>query len=294
MPQPGLPLVSRSFQNKDVAEVLDMINADQLPGQPPCTDAMLSEAVAGRSPVDSGWWNQLDHVAVDVLCDPHATIQGVVSYARRQDTDSAVILWLHGREDPTTVNALVRHARARLTGVETLDAFEFASALAVGLEGLPVRHRPATRAALAAHGFLESNLWRYMHRDLPAPELPLATHAQVSPDPNNPGWLIQLRQPDRADGPQLGEAQVSIPAPGLGVLWWISIDPAHRGQYLGRQLLGSALDALHRQGAHEVILFVDDDAPPHDPERGRGAANALYDKAGFVEVDRLCSYRRDH
>ena len=294
MPQPGLPLVSRSFQNKDVAEVLDMINADQLPGQPPCTDAMLSEAVAGRSPVDSGWWNQLDHVAVDVLCDPHATIQGVVSYARRQDTDSAVILWLHGREDPTTVNALVRHARARLTGVGTLDAFEFASALAVGLEGLPVRHRPATRAALSADGFVESDLWRYMRRDLPAPELPLATHAQVSPDPTNPGWLIQLRQPDRADGPQLGEAQVSIPAPGLGVLWWISIDPAHRGQHLGRQLLGAALDTLHRQGAHEVILFVDDDAPPHDPERGRGAANALYDKAGFVEVDRLCSYRRAH
>jgi ribosomal protein S18 acetylase RimI-like enzyme len=128
-----------------------------------------------------------------------------------------------------------------------------------------------------------------MRRDLPAPELPLAATAQVVPDPDNPGWLIRLRQPD---GTPLGEAQVSIASPGLGVLWWITIKPQHRGSHLGRPLLGSALEVLHQQGAREVILFVDDDAPPEDPERGRGAANALYDRAGFVEVDRLCSYRR--
>jgi hypothetical protein len=56
--------------------------------------------------------------------------------------------------------------------------------------------------------------------------------------------------------------------------------------------LGSALEALHRQGAQEAILFVDDDAPADDAERGRGAANAMYDRAGFVEIDRLCSYTR--
>jgi hypothetical protein len=39
-------------------------------------------------------------------------------------------------------------------------------------------------------------------------------------------------------------------------------------------------------------LYVDDDAPPGDPERDRGAANRVYDRAGFTEVDRLLSFTR--
>jgi hypothetical protein len=65
-----------------------------------------------------------------------------------------------------------------------------------------------------------------------------------------------------------------------------------RGSHLGHPLLGSALALVHQQGAREVILFVDDDAPPNDPERGRGAAIPLYDRAELIEVDRLGSYRR--
>jgi ribosomal protein S18 acetylase RimI-like enzyme len=289
MSQAGPTLLPRAFHHDDTADVVDIINADHLPGQPTCTPAMLAEAVAGRSPVDSGWWEELDQVAVDVLPNAHGSLRGAVSYARRRDADTAVILWLHGREEHATVDALLDHATSQLTGTTTLDAFEFASALSVGLEGLPVNHRQTTRQALRTRGFTESDLWRYMRRDLPAPELPLAATAQVVPDPDNPGWLIRLSQPD---GTPLGEAQVSIASPGLGVLWWITIEPQHRRSHLGRPLLGSALDVLHQQGAREVILFVDDDAPPEDPERGRGAANALYDRAGFVEVDRLCSYRR--
>lgn len=82
-----------------------------------------------------------------------------------------------------------------------------------------------------------------------------------------------------------------MPAPPIGVLWWIGVDPAHRGQGHGCQILASALDLLHQNGAREVILYVDDDAPGDDPERGRRAANALYDRAGFTEVDRLCFYQ---
>jgi GNAT superfamily N-acetyltransferase len=272
-------LLPRAFHDDDIAEVVDMINADHVPGQSVCTPAMLEEAMAGRSPVDSGWWAELDQVAV----------RGVVSYARRRDADTAVILWLHGREEPATVDALLDRATRRLTGSTTVDAFEFASALTVGLEGLPVKHRQTTRKAFRAQGFTESALWRYMHRDLPATELPVAATAQVVPSLDNPGWLIQQRQPD---GTRARRGKGIDRCAGLGVLWWIAIEPQHRGHGLGRPLLGSALHVLHREGAREVILFVDDDAPLDDLERGRGAANARYDRAGFVKVDRLCSYRR--
>ncbi|MEU5537555.1 hypothetical protein [Streptomyces sp. NPDC020362] len=60
---------------------------------------------------------------------------------------------------------------------------------------------------------------------------------------------------------------------------------------LGRALLGTALNALHLMGATEVIPYVDDDAPPGD-DRDRTAAEALYESAGFQEIDRLHSFTR--
>ncbi|MFD7235946.1 GNAT family N-acetyltransferase [Streptomyces syringium] len=65
--------------------------------------------------------------------------------------------------------------------------------------------------------------------------------------------------------------------------------PEARGRGLGRLLLGSVLEALTALGATEVVLYVDDDEPPGG-ERDRTAANALYDSAGFTEVDQLWSY----
>ena len=81
------------------------------------------------------------------------------------------------------------------------------------------------------------------------------------------------------------------PEGGTGVLWWISVAPAARGRGRGAALLGSAVEVLAGLGAEKVILYVDDDAPG-DPERDRSAANRLYDRAGFVQVDRLWSYPR--
>jgi GNAT superfamily N-acetyltransferase len=285
----GSVLTPRAFRDQDIPAVLTLINADQLPGQPSCTREMLADALAGRSSVDAGWWMELDSVTVDVLCDADGGVQGVVSFARRARDQAGLILWLHGREHPAVIAHLADHALDRLTGVVRVEAFEFATALAAGLEGLPARHRPVTRQVLRERGFVEADLWRYMHRALPAPELPVAPTVTVEEDPNRPGWLLEIRG---SDGALWGDAQVSIPIRNLGVLWWIGVEPTRRGQGLGRGLLGAALDVLHRHGAHEAILYVDDDAPADDPERGRGAANSLYDRSGFVEVDRLCSYQR--
>jgi GNAT superfamily N-acetyltransferase len=230
---------------------------------------------------------------------------------------------MHGREQPAIVGALLDDADRHLPDALSVEAFGFASALTVGLEGLPKRHRPVTRQALLTHGFAEADMWRYMRRDLPAAGLPRVHETRVLPAAERPGWRVVVCGPDgtlpgaadlprveetcvppaarlpgwqvevRApDGTPLGGAHTGMAAPGLGVLWWIGVDEPYRGQRLGWSLLASALDVLHEHGAREVILFVDDDAPPDDPRWGRGAANALYDRAGFAEVDRLCSYRR--
>lgn len=129
-----------------------------------------------------------------------------------------------------------------------------------------------------------------MRRPLPAsersPELPRAGAVEVTtPEPQH----RQLTM--RFGGQVAAEATIGVPVSGIGVLWWISVDPAHQGEGLGARLLGTALDILAGLGASEVILYVDDDDPDPHSERSRTAANRLYDRAGFTEVDRLHSYR---
>jgi hypothetical protein len=186
-------LTPRPFSASDADAVLAVINADHVSGQPFCTEAMLCEAIAGRSIVDSGWWAELDRLQVDVLCDANDVIRGAVSYAHRPRDGVGLILWLHGHENRAVIEDLVDHATAQLAQASELAAFEFASALSVGLEGLLVQHRPTTRAVLIARKFRETDLWRYMHRTLPANELPKAPDAHVVPDPARPGWLVDLR-----------------------------------------------------------------------------------------------------
>lgn len=278
-------LTLRPITPADQSAVLELINADRLPGQPQATPAMLAEALQGRSPVDSGWWAELEHPATHVAVDSAGSVVGVVSYAVRPKDGTGQLLWLHCREDAPTAEALIGHAVAALAH-RPVHAFHFASALSLGLEALPVRHRPATAAALERAGFTGQRLWRYMRRDLPAHGLPHLAHVQVGPDP---GGKNARRLEARDKGHTVAEAVVGLPLQGTGVLWWIGVEPHARGRGLGRAMLGSALDVLAGLGATEAILYVDDDAPPGD-DRDRTAANALYDSAGCVEVDRLYSY----
>lgn len=277
----------RPYAARDEEAVLDLIAADQLPGQPRTTPAMLGEALAGRSWVDAGWWAELDPPVTDVLCDGVGRVAGVVSYAKRPHDKAGLIMWLHCREDLASAQSLVSHAVDEL-GTSTFHAFDFASALSLGLEALPVGHRPATRAALEAAGFTGTRLWRYMRAALPLSALPRAAQVMVSESDDPPGRRLEVRDDRRV----VAEATVGLPVEGTGVLWWIGVEPDARGQGLGAALLGSATDVLADLGATEVILFVDDDAPPGDPERDRSAANRMYDRAGMTEVDRLYSFTR--
>ncbi len=281
-------LAVRRYTAADEAAVLRLINADRLPGQPAVTPGMLAEALAGRSTVDSNWWKELDPPITEVAETTGGEVIGVVSSATRPADGAGVVPWLHCAEDPSVARALIQHAISRL-GDRTIHAFDFATALSLGLEGLPRRHRPATHAALTAAGFTGEDLWRYLRASLPLDGLPRAGNVQAGPADDGIGTQLEIRQ----GGKVLAEATVGPPFQAIAVLRWISVDPALRGQGLGRQLLGTALDLMSRQGAEQVILYVDDDAPASDPERDRTAANAMYDRAGFAEVDRLWSYRRD-
>ncbi|WP_405889728.1 GNAT family N-acetyltransferase [Streptomyces sp. NBC_00133] len=290
---PATHLSARPYEVADKAAVLNLVNADRLHGQPLTTAVMLSDALATRSPVDSGWWAELEPSRTDVVHDSTGQVLGVVSYSTRREDGTGLILWMHCREDETVAEALVEHALASLGSPRTVYAFEFASALTLGLEGLPAQARPATRTALEAAGFSGRDVWRYIHRELTkvsdivgSRSYPMAEVAECA-DP--PGWQLLLRN---TDGTQVAEATIGRPVDGTGVLWWISTNPAHRGRGLGRRLLEQCFDQLASNGAREVIAYVDDDAPPGDPKRDRTAANRLYDSMGFAEIDRLWSFTR--
>ncbi|MER6739024.1 GNAT family N-acetyltransferase [Streptomyces puniciscabiei] len=282
---PTLGVSLRPYAPTDQTAVLGLVNADRLSGQPLTTPAMLTEALAGRSGVDAGWWAELDLPATQVATDATGAVLGVVSYALRPKDAHGVILWLHCRENEMVARVLLDHAATEL-GPRPLDAFHFTSALTLGLEALPVRHRPATHAALTTAGYTGTDLWRYMHRTLPAPELPRLPHHDTEPATPDTRRLLVTE-----DGKTLADATIGTPVQGTGVLWWIGVEQAARGRGLGRALLGTALDVLHRMGATEVILFVDDDAPPGD-DRDRTAAKALYESSGFEEIDRLHSFTK--
>ncbi|WP_406502306.1 hypothetical protein [Streptomyces sp. NBC_00500] len=91
----------------------------------------------------------------------------------------------------------------------------------VGLEALPVRHRPATRAALTEAGFTGADLWRYMRAPLPTPDLPRLdryTTERTSPDSRR---LVVTEH-----GKTVAEAVIGTPVQGKGVLWWIGVEPS--------------------------------------------------------------------
>ncbi|MQA16504.1 MAG: GNAT family N-acetyltransferase [Pseudonocardiaceae bacterium] len=247
---------------------------------------MLAEALAGRSAVDGGWWAELADLATEVIVDLDGIVQGVLATAVRPRDGPGVLLWCHGREDPAIVSALVGRAIERLADRPMLHAFDFASALSLGLEALPVRHRASTARALREAGFTGRDLWRYAHRTLPAPEVPADAAAVVTSCQDPVGWRIERRD----DGQLVGEVLVTTPVQRIGLLSWISVEPAARGHGLARPLLGRALEVLSDHGAREVILYVDDDEL--GGERDRTAANRLYDTSGCTEVDRLHSYTR--
>lgn len=279
------PVTLRPYDPADQAAVLALIDADRLPGQPQATPTMLAEAMQGSAAQEDPWWGEFEPPSVDVAVNAAGDLVGAISCARRTKDDTGLIQWLHCREGATVAEALISHALTTLPP-RPVEAFQFATALTQGLEALPARHRPVTRAALEHAGFAGERLWRCLRADLPRPKLPQAPDIRTVAEPERrAARKLQVRRDDRT----VAEAVIGLPLQGIGVLWWIEVSPDARGHGLGRAVLGSALQALSDLGADQVVLYVDDDEPPGG-ERDRTAANALYESAGFIEVDHLWSH----
>lgn len=182
---------------------------------------MLGEALAGRSVIDAGPWEELDEIVTMVRPD----LSAVISFASRPHDDAGVILWLYGAEEagPDRVrarrirSAYGRRVRLRVGG----DARPGSSAVRLCPSGSarpapPVRHRAGTHRALEAAGFVGSDDWRYIHRrlDVPWPTLN-APPAAVFESSDRAGWELTMRTPD---GALISEGTIGQPVDGIGVL----------------------------------------------------------------------------
>jgi GNAT superfamily N-acetyltransferase len=208
------------------------------------------------------------------------TLVGAGAVGRRR-TGDRYLLWLHAGEDPDLVEAVLWPLLRGVRRGDPIFGFWSATELSVGLVGLPRAHRPATHDALVTRGFTGQDRWLYL------------TGPAASTTPDAPyrrrGHGTDLRVEVEVDGRPAGGAELSLPAPGVGVVWWLEIEPEYRRRGLGRQLLRAARAVLAEEGVGDVVLFVDHDDPG---ARDRRPALELYLAEGFTVVDHLWSYRR--
>jgi len=271
---------ARPLGPDDVGGLCALVDRDRLPGQPECTPERVRTALAGRSTTDPWWWRELATMRTVGVEGPDGSLIGAGAIGRRRSGDR-YLLWLHAGEVAEVVEAALWPLLRGVRRGDPIFAFWSATELSVGLEGLPREHRPATHEALLARGFTGEDRWLYLAASAggPAPETPYRRRGVGS----------EVRVELDVDGSPVGGAELSLPAPGLGVIWWLEIEPEYRRRGLGRQLLRAARSVLAEEGSSEVILFVDHDDPR---ARDRRPALELYLAEGFTVVDHLWSYRR--
>ncbi|MFJ1562194.1 GNAT family N-acetyltransferase [Streptomyces mirabilis] len=264
-------LTARPMAQGDIAAVLELIDADELPGRCPARETLASTGTGLR---------RADTL---VVCDQHGQVAGAVRCGLRAADGAGLIVWLHGREEFETVAALIALARAHL-GSRPLYACT-GPATATGIPGLPAGHRKTTARALTAAGFTPTRAQQYFLRNLattppPAPEYPLADVTAIA-DP--PGWQLELTD---TDGRHIATAILRAPTPdttGMAVLWQLAVRTEHRRRGIGTRLLTQCLHHAHTHGAAHLAADVPDGDIP---------AARLLAKAGFLAVDTLTVYHR--
>jgi len=271
---------TRPLGPDDVEGLCALVDRERLPGQPNCTLERVRTALAGRSTTDPWWWRELATMRTIGVEAPDGSLAAAGALGRRRSGER-YLLWLHAGETPELVEGVLWPLLRGVRRGDPIFAFWSATELSVGLEGLPRQHRPATHEALLARGFTGEDRWLYLSAPAagPAPETPFRRR----------GHGAELRVELEVEGSPVGGAELSLPAPAVGVIWWLEIEPEHRRRGLGRQLLRAARSVLAEEGAVDVILLVDHDDPK---ARDRRPALELYLAEGFTVVDHLWSYRR--
>jgi ribosomal protein S18 acetylase RimI-like enzyme len=273
----------RTLGPDDVEPLRALVDADRLPGQPSCTPDMVWSTLTGRSNVAAWWWRQLTTMKALGAVTASGELVGAGAVGRRAQGGGRYLLWVHANEDREVLDAVIWSLLRGARRTDPVFAFWFATELSVGLEGLPRNARPQTHGALVARGFTGKDRWLYLRAAGPGPPPDAEYHCR--------GLAGALRVELTVAGEPVGEAELSVPAPGLGVVWWLEIETGHRRRGHGRQLLRAARQVLAEAGATETILFVDHDDPE---ERNRQPALELYRHEGFTVIDHLWSYRRGH
>lgn len=129
-------LIKFSEKNENLFDsVIDLINYDNIEGQPLCDTDMLLQALQGSSPVDNYYWQKLK-VLKHLCLLRNSKPSGGIAYGVRKD-NTGVILWSHSREDSTVTDILISKALTALKNCKKIEAFSHASSLSMGLEGLP-------------------------------------------------------------------------------------------------------------------------------------------------------------
>jgi Acetyltransferase (GNAT) family len=287
--RPGL--VVRDYQSEDTTAVCTLIEADRLPGQPPCTAENLASSAQEPMLVPVADWMPLPagpHISV--ATDDNGRLNGVVAYLAWIDADIGAICWLHAREDPATLHALLAHTLGALTSCKLVEAVIGSPSGTPGPTGLPRARRTATHTALVQVGFTGRHQGSYLHRTLPAepPVVPVKKLvADIFPYDSPPGHRLVLREA----GEPVAEALVSLGSDHTAVIRWIETVPTHQRRNLACELLGQALALLTEHGAHHVIATVDHPAPAtwrsHPVLR-------LFHSCGFTQVDTLWFYEHRH
>ncbi len=145
------PLVPR-----DLPAVLDLIQADALPGQPRCDLSRLADALAGHASIDQSFWQGMALSTIVVTHDRH--LVGVAGYGMK-DQDGYLI-WLHAHEDKAVIQVLLQAILRELHACQRILAFWFSTPLTLGVEDQPssgdtsgsLRSWLCWRGLLALHG----------------------------------------------------------------------------------------------------------------------------------------------
>jgi ribosomal protein S18 acetylase RimI-like enzyme len=286
-PVPAGPLQVQRLRYEDLPFVLDLVNADQLPGQPACSRHALDRALRGESSVDASWWKELANVQA-VVAQRGGVPVGAASFAIAPADRSGWVLWLHAKEDRAVVEALVDHVLTELTRSSHLYAFWIATALTLGVEALPVKQRRVTGEVLQASRLLGRDSWSYLvapleHGTIDAGVEELGAVIPTSGRGEMPAWRLAVGDPEQP----LARAEVVLGPGGCGALSWLEVELAERGRGIGRRLAQQALRFLTLRGAQTVAAVVaQNEAHDHD----RGSVVHLLESVGFREVDRLRSY----
>lgn len=281
----GAGIEVRRLRAPDLSAIPDLANNDLLPGQPHCNRQLVELALRGESLVDAQWWKELANIQA-VVATRDSEVVGVASYAVAPTDGSGWLLWLHAREERAVVDVLLDRVLRELSSCPHVYAFWIATALTLGVEALPGAQRRVTHAALQARGLEGRDTWRYMVAPLEGTQLQgdeNAAVAQVSGPGEIPAWRLTVGAPEQP----VAVCEIALGREGCSVIWWIDVEPAHRGRGIGRSLLTQAMRFLALRGARTVATFVDHDDPD---ERDRRPAIRLFESLGFEEFDRLWAF----